>query len=261
MRIYRIRKLPARLILLILIVIVILFNSRMGSRLKNFTFEILTRPFKAFSGGKTYFARVTGLSDENLRLKQRIGALSVELARMKETGRENERLKALLDFEKNLPYTTIAARVIARDPVDWRRAVVINKGKADGITDGMPCATARGLVGVVAEAGSTSSKIMLITDPNSRVGVILEPSREAGLLTGSPGGGCRVIYLSLDGEASAGDSVFTAGFSSFFPKSLAVGKVVATGVEKAKLYRYAVVDPFENMATLEEVVCIDAARR
>jgi len=261
MRIYRIRKFPAGLSLVILFVILVTFNSKIRSKVKYFAFEMLTGPFKAFSGGKTSFSRAKFLSDENVHLKERLGALSVALARMSETKHENERLKRLLDFKKNLPYTAIAARITARDTSDWRRAAIIDKGKEHGLKEGMPCATAKGFVGVVTEVGAASSKIMLINDPNSKIGVMLDGSRETGLLTGSPQGACRVIYLSVDGGAKVGDSVLTAGLSDSFPKGLTVGVVSAVGVEKTKLYRYAIVDPVEDISKLEEVVCIDTGGR
>ena len=209
---------------------------------------------------RTRFAEARYLSEENLLLKQRLAGLSVALARMKELALENERLRSLLDFKKSTPYKTIAARVIARDSTDWRRAIIISKGATHGIKTAMPCATTKGLIGSVVEVGPTSSKVMLINDPNSRVGVIVEPSRESGVLTGSLEGLSKVIYLSLDAKIEKGNGVLTAGFSHLFPKGLAVGEVTEVGVERTGLYKYAVVDPFEDMNKIEEVICIAADR-
>jgi len=122
----------------------------------------------------------------------------------------------------------------------------------------MPCATVKGLIGSVEEVSPDSSKIMLITDPNSKIGVLLEPSRESGLLTGSPQGECKVIYLPLDSKIRKGERVVAAGFSKTAPKGLAIGEVVAIGVENPNLYKYAIVKPFEGMGRVEEVLCIDA---
>ena len=256
LRIYRIRKFPTKLVLLILIITVIALNPRIISGLKGFAFGILTRPLKTLSGVKTYFKRVKNLSNENLLLKQRVASLTVALTRMKETSSENKRLRSLLDFKKTLRYKTIISKVIARDSTDWRGAVIIDKGTRDGIREHTPSATARGLVGSVVEVGTSTAKVMLITDPSSRVGVIIKPSRESGVLTGSPQGESRVIYLSLDAKIKKGDRVLTAGFSAFFPKGLAVGRVREIGLEKTGLYKYAIVEPFEDMGRLEEVVCI-----
>lgn len=254
----RIRKFPTGLSLLILAVVVITFNPRISLRVKEFAFEIAAKPLAALKGVKTYFSRSKHLADENLTLKQSLGALSVTLARMKETSLENERLRELLNLKKSLPYTAIAASVIARDPADWRKSITIDKGRRHGIREGMPCISANGFIGSVEETSSTSSKVMLITDPNSKVGIVLESSRESGLLTGSPRGGCKAIYLSMDSKIERGEKVLTAGFNPMLPKGLAIGRVTATGVEKPNLYKYAVVEPFEDTGKLEEVLCIDA---
>ncbi len=258
MRIYRIRKFPAGLIFFILALLIITFNSKISTRFRESAFGVLAKPFCALSGVKAYFVPGRHLFEENLRLKQDIGALSIALARKKEISAENERLRDILDFKKNLPYTVIAARVIARNPTDWRRAIIINKGKRQGVTEGMSCATAKGLIGSVEEVSPGSSKIMLLTDPNSRIGALLEDSRESGLLIGSPRGECRIIYLSPDGKISKGERVITAGFGGISPKGLPIGKVISTGAVNSDLYKYAVVEPFEDMERLEEVLCIDA---
>jgi len=259
MRIYRIRKFPTGIFLLVLAVIVIVFNSKILPHIEGTAFEIVIKPFRILKGVKSCFFRPDYL-EENTRLKQQIGALSVALTRMNELKRENERLYDVLDFKKNLPYDVIAARVIARNPTDWRKSMVINKGKRHGINEGMPCATTRGLIGRVEKVFQDSSRIMLITDPNSRIGVLLEDSRESGLLIGSPPGECRVIYLPLDGRLAKGEKVVAAGFNKRMPKGMVIGEVVAIGVENSNLYRYVIVKPFEDAGRVEEVLCIDVGQ-
>lgn len=257
MRIYRIRKFPSKLFILLIIIGVIAFSHEVRAGLKNFAFQILDKPIEAISGITGYFGRIKNLSDENILLKERVGMLSVELARMKEIASENERLSLLMDFKERSNYKGTIAKIIARDSTDWRKSVIINKGKKHGIKAHMPCATALGLIGTVAEVGPVSSKVMLITDPNSRVGVVLDPSRESGLLVGFSEGEPRVIYLSLESAVKKGEKVLTAGFSAFFPEGLLVGEAVDIGVDKARLYKYAIVNTAENMGKLEEVICID----
>lgn len=184
----------------------------------------------------------------------------MSLARMRETALENERLATLFDFKKDLTYETIVAKVIGRDATDWRRSIIINKGKRHGLKERMPAATAEGLIGSVVDVAYDSSKVMLLTDPNSRIGVVFESSRESGLLVGFSGGVCKVIYLSLDCDIKKGERVLTAGFSSFFPKGLVVGRVVDTALEKTGLYKYAIVRPIVDLNRIEEVICIDAGK-
>ncbi|MDP8298882.1 MAG: rod shape-determining protein MreC, partial [Candidatus Tantalella remota] len=108
---------------------------------------------------------------------------------MEEISRENNRLRNILNFKNKLPYQTVAARIIARDSLDWRKSVIIDKGKKDGLKEHMSCVTPKGLVGSVSEINENTSKVMLISDPASRVGVMLERSRESGVLVGA-GVGC-----------------------------------------------------------------------
>jgi len=257
LRKYRIIKFPTRLIILIIAIIIIAFKPDILTGAKQLAMDILTYPLKAVSGLTAYFTSKGQLMKENLVLKQRIAASSVTLARLREIELENERLNTLLEFKRNVNYDTIIARVIARDMTDWRRSLVIDKGKDHGIKEHMPCATAKGIVGKVTEVGVTSSKVMLITDPNSKIGVVLRSSRESGVLIGTPQGVCRIIYLSLDGEVDKGDMALTAGYSVFFPKGLPIGEVVKTGIDRSNLFKYAEIRPFEDMNKIEELICID----
>lgn len=260
MRIYRIRRPPTKLLLIILAVVIIGFVPPLRLSLKNLTRKILISPLKAITGIKEYFAGPKNLSEENLRLKQRLASMSLSLMRAGEMARENERLAALLKFKKRLPHEAIVAKVIARDATDWRKSIIINKGKRHGVKEHMPIATPDGLAGRVVDVWPESSKAMLLTDPNSRVGVVLESSRESGVLVGFSGGHCKAIYLSLDSDIKKGERVLTAGFSPFFPKGLVVGEVVDTAVEITGLYKYAIVNPAVGMNKIEEIICIDARK-
>ena len=258
MRLYRIRKFPTKLFIVFLVVLAAFLSLKFLPGVKDFSLEILAKPLKFISSLRAHFSRASDLKEENFLLKQRLGALSVELARTGEIEEENRRLKKLLKFRESSRFKSVAAEVIARDSVDWRRSLIINKGTKDGVKERAPCVTGKGFIGSVVEAGPATSKIMLVTDPNSRVGVILKASRECGLLIGSGAGLCKVIYLSLDEKIEKGDAVITAGFGDYIPKGLMVGEVVGVGVEKTNLYKYAVVKSFENMNAIEEVICIEA---
>jgi len=260
LRIYRIRKFPSKLFVVLLIVSVIFFTPKLRSGFANLAFNIFSKPFNAVSGVRHYFLRAQQLSDENIQLKQRLATMSISLAKIRDISQENHRLYELLDFKRTVPEKTVVARVTMRDIVDWRNSIIINRGRAGGIKEHMPCATAKGLVGSVIDVANGSSKVMLITDPNSKVGVVLERSRESGILVGMSEGLCKAEYLSIDADVKKGDRVLTAGFSAFFPKGLIVGTVVRTEVDDSKLYKYAVIDPACDMNRIEEVICIDITK-
>lgn len=252
----RIFKALALLFLFILLVI----NSRhiTNSIRTNFS-DLSASPLKA---ARNFFCAIkkiipfASLRDENRILREELELLDKRLQEAGSVFDENERLKEILGFRKSVPYTTVPAQVIGRDPSNWSNSLIIDKGIAGGVKQNKAVLSSKGLVGRVVEAGRFSSKILLITDPNSKVGVVVQRNREGGVLTGRPDGLCRVIYLSLDSDVAPGDSVITAGFGSIFPKDIPVGEVVSVGREPGRLYKYAVVKPAQNLSKVEEVLCI-----
>lgn len=196
------------------------------------------------------------LREENKILKKNIEILKRRLEEMKVIAAENDRLKVLLDFKKTLPYSTVPAQVIGRDASNWSNSLIINKGSSHGVRPNKAALSTKGLAGRVVEVGKYSSKILLITDPDSKVGVLVERNRQGGILVGRPDSQCRMIYISPDSDVAVGDKVITAGFGSAFPKGIPVGEVVKVDKESGRLYKYAVIKPSQDLSKLEEIFCI-----
>jgi rod shape-determining protein MreC len=196
------------------------------------------------------------LRQENELLRRENDLLIRKLAEKDVLVNENDRLKELLNFRKTISFTTIPAQVIGRDPTNWSNSVIIDKGSATGIKGNKAVVSTKGLVGRVLELGRFSAKILLITDPNSKVGVIIQRNGQGGMVIGRPEGMCKMIYIALDSDVRPGDTVVTAGFGAIFPKGVLVGEIVKVGREPGRLYAYAIVRPAQEMSKLEEVLCI-----
>lgn len=196
------------------------------------------------------------LRQENRILRERINLLNRRIDELKILSVENDRLKTLLAFKKSVPYSTIPAQVIGRDPTNWSNTIIIDKGSSSGLRENRAVLFTKGLVGRLVEIGRTSAKVLLITDPNSKVGVLIQRNRQGGILVGRPDGLCKVVYIALDSDAAPGDKVITAGFGSVFPKDIMVGVVTRVGKEPGRLYKYAIVKTAEDFSRLEEILCI-----
>ena len=196
------------------------------------------------------------LKEENRALRERINFLNRKIEEQKIVSSDNDRLKDLLNFRKTIPFTTIPAQVIGRDPSNWSNSLIIDKGFDNGIRQNRAALFTKGLVGRVLETGRYSSKILLITDPNSKVGVMIQRNRQGGILIGSPDGSCKMIYIALDSDVKPGDRVITAGFGTIFPKDILVGEVVKVDKEPGRLYKSAVIKTAEDLSKLEEILCI-----
>lgn len=189
-------------------------------------------------------------------MRERINLLNRKIEELKIVSSDNDRLKELLGFRKTIPFTTIPAQVIGRDPSNWSNSLIIDKGATGGVRQDKAVLSTKGLVGRVLEVGRYSSKILLITDPNSKVGVMIQRNRQGGMVTGLPDGRCRMIYITLDSDVMPGDKVITAGFGTIFPKDILVGEVLRVDKEPGRLYKSAVLKTAEDLSKLEEVLCI-----
>jgi len=194
--------------------------------------------------------------EENRILRDRVDLLTRMAEETKVINDENARLRSLLDFRKIIPYTSIPARVIGRDPSNWSNSLIIDKGSSSGVRTNMAVMSTRGLVGRIMEAGKFYSKALLITDPNLKVGVLIRRNGQGGILTGKSGGRCKIVYIALDSDVRPGDKVMTAGFGSIFPKGILIGEIEKVGKEEGRLYKYAILKPSGDLSMLEEVLCI-----
>lgn len=200
--------------------------------------------------------RVLAVYQENKQLRNRLGQDRQLAVEVRELRAENERLRALLNFEKNLAsrFRNIAsAEVVGRSPAGWGDTVIINKGALHGLKNGMPVVAEAGLIGRISETGKRFAKVRLLTHPSSRIGAISQRTRHTGVIYGAADGECRMKYLALDADVRPGDVIETAGLSSGFPKGLMIGQVTHVWKETGKIYKVASVKLFVDLGRLEEL--------
>jgi len=198
------------------------------------------------------------LRAENEQLRQdTVGATEVVA--------ENIRLRTLLDYKKTATqFDLLAAQVVARDPGSWTSVIVINRGTEQGITKDMPVVTAQGLVGNVIQVFGSTAKVLLILDPRSGVGSLVQrtESRTAAIVEGSGSTPLspRMVNLARDADIIKGDKVITSGFGGIYPKGLVVGEVTAVVNEEGGLVKYAALKPAVDFDRLEEVFVLIRSR-
>jgi len=242
-----------------LLLVFLFFISALIPTLRKPLINIFNLPMAIFSllrqevGGLIFFH---GNLVQNQKLKAKLDFLRKQLNDRNELYQENSRLRSLLSLKASVPYKVIAAKVIARDPSNWSSTIIIDRGSSSGIKNGMVSVTFYGLVGRVVETSATTSKIMLINDPNLSVSAIVQRSRQEGLVCGSLGGTLLMKYLPKDSDIKRSDTIVTSGLTNSYPKGLAVGIVVDIGQEFSSLSSYAIIKPAVDLSALEEVLVI-----
>lgn len=222
-------------------------------------YYVLNAAGQKLSQWASYPVLLVKAAKENEQLKQTIERLEVELREAEELKQENERLKVLLNWkEKNggrRPY--MAASVVARNPDNWFGTVIINRGREDGLKTNMTVVVPAGLVGRVANVSSSTAEVLLITDPRSGVGALVQKTRVPGIVEGIASSTLlKMNHIPGNLKVTKGDTVVTSGQGSIYPKGIAIGKIIDVQEEASGLFQVATVKPFVDFNRLEEVLII-----
>ena len=201
------------------------------------------------------------LLKQNEQLRRENAEMKVQLQREAELERENERLRALLEFKKLSKSKLKAAHIIAGDPANWWRNVRIDLGQRDGLRVDLPVRTTEGLVGRVSEVSETSSRLVLIGDANCRVPAMVLDAQSRQVDNGVITGGSSVLdesivelgYLSKASSVKPGHRVVTSDLSAIYPKGILIGQVVDTRPVEFGLYTVARVKLAVKMNLLDDV--------
>lgn len=164
---------------------------------------------------------------------------------------ENAQLRALLKLTPQAAVSFVTARVIASSGGAYLRNLLVDAGSANGVARGQAAVTGEGLVGRVYEVGSRTARILLITDLNSRIPVLVEGSRQRAILAGDNSGRPALWYLDPAVPPQTGARILTSGEGGVFPPGLPVGMVDAAGPGPPR------VDPYVGPSRVEYVRIID----
>lgn len=202
-------------------------------------------------GVTDFFIRVFrpgDLQQENEELKKELLYYQRKAALYEETERENARLSELLDYTGEHPdLTFMAAAVTAKSFNPYVDTITLNAGTRNGVTEKMAVVCAQGIIGRVSEVGTGWCRVRTMQNEDMRISVMVERTRDEGLLGGllEENGsliGLKLYYLPKDAELEVGDTIVTSGLGGIFPKGLYVGEVISLGSEE---------DPYDAIVSLD----------
>lgn len=149
--------------------------------------------------------------------------------RVRDLERENARLMAALGErpEASVPPVrgVVQANIDARPPAFWWSEVRIDRGSSDGVREGMPALWKGFLAGRVSRVFPGHSWIDLLTSTGLMVPVVVDETRDLGVLTGDGRGGIQLLYIPEDRDLRPGMRLSTALVSDILPAGLPVGEV------------------------------------
>ncbi len=137
---------------------------------------------------------------------------------------KNAQLLALNNVRLNPRLTFVTAEVMSDAGSPFRRSVMVNVGRVDGVTDGAAVVDGLGLVGRIAGVGARSARVILLSDGSSRAPVTVQPSGQRAILTGDNRAAPTLEFLEQPDTVRPGDRVVTSGDGGLFPPEILIGQ-------------------------------------
>lgn len=203
-----------------------------------------------------HYVAIVNTSKENKILRKDVANLEEVIFSLTEVKSENERLKQLLQFGKDIPKKKVLAQVVSWDSSNEFKVLRINKGENHGLSLFSPVITMDGLVGYVYRLTANYSDILTILDQNNRVDSIITRTRTHGIVEGESGFTCQLKYVNRTEELRIDDMIVTAGLGEVYPKGIKVGRITRIDKKNFGITQKVEVTPSVDFYKLEEVVVL-----
>ncbi|GGF01257.1 cell shape-determining protein MreC [Aliidongia dinghuensis] len=213
--------------------------------------EAMTQPVTAVSDTVAHFHALAELYRENERLRAENAALLQWQQVAHRLDNENAGLRSLLNYQPDGSTWFITARVIGTSGGAFSRNLLVNRGTLDSVAKGQAAAGGTGLIGRVTEVGERAARVLMITDLNSRIPVVVGGSDEHAILAGDNTDRPQLAYLGAHAKINVGDRVVTSGDGGVFPPGMPIGTVAA--VEGGNIR----VEPFADLSRVEYLRIVD----
>lgn len=217
----------------------------------SFQFSLKTNNFLGF------IAAIRDMKQENGLLREERLKLLAELNRLKEAGQENEFLREQMGLPLAGERQLILAEVVGQSPSKIGAYFLIDKGRRDGVENKAAVIISGNiLVGQVAEANETISKVRLINDPNSKVGGRIQESGITGLVSGNEKFDLIIDLLPQGEQVEKGQIVVSSGIAGYFPAGLLFGEIEEIISSEVSVSQKARVKPAADFGKIGRVFVI-----
>lgn len=221
--------------------------------------EVTTTVTGLASGAGDYW----NAASQNGELKRERAALMRRMVEARAILEENQQLKAALQLREQSPEAIAAGRVVGSSFESPRRFAIISVGASDGVRIGMPVRAPEGLIGRVIDAGSTASRVLLVSDRANIVPARILKGGQPVISTGRGDGTIDVRPLEVGRNPfRPGDVIVTSGTGGLYPPLIPIAKVIrldddgaiALPIADPSRVSFAIVEPPFEPAALAAAV-------
>lgn len=218
---------------------------------------LVSWPTQFIDSMKSVVVTHDNLVKENLKLKADQLLLRSQLQRLIAIESENNYLKALLQSSHRVKGKTLIAELLAVDSEPFVNQVVLDKGLRDGVFVGQPVLDANGIMGQVIQAGPITSRVLLINDPHSGIGVQNARNGIRAVAVGDTySSKLRLLYVPKTADIKVGDIFITSGLGDHYPEGYPVGTVLAVTKDPTHQFAAIYLQPNAHLDSSRQVLLI-----
>ena len=221
------------LFLSIIVIILSNYNFKVIQLIKIGINEFTYRASFLISTPENKIQKINSQIKDHLKVYDNYKNLELELEKLKQKKltnnflkMENEKLRDLIN--ESINSNEILARVLIDKESPFLRSIILNKGTKDKLKIGMAVVDEVHLVGKVIEVNYTNSRVLLLSDLNSKIPVVLEPIGMQAVVSGTGGTNGKIQYTKEEYSDDINNQeivAYTSGLGGLFKPGLPVGKI------------------------------------
>ena len=186
---------------------------------------VVSWPSKGFKSVVSTVVNHQNLYNKNIKLKEENAQLQEQIYDPGFLIFENKQLRQLLDEQVTSSANFVSARVILDKQSPYLNSFIINSGSNKEIKNSMAALDGKNFIGRIVDVNFFSSRVLLVTDLNSKIPVLVEPSGHHAILSGRGTNKPTLEYLPENHKVQSGNKVYTSGKEGIFSPGIPIGEV------------------------------------
>ena len=186
---------------------------------------VISTPSKSFSNFSGYIKEHMNLYSNYIELKKENNELRNDITKSEFLELENNQLRKLIEEQVASPSNLVSARVMLDKTSPYLNSFIINTGSNKNVKNGMAVLDGKNFIGRIVDVNFFSSRVLLVTDLNSKIPVIIEPSGYHAILSGIGKSEPILEFLPENHTVQFGNKVYTSGKEGIFSPGIPIGEV------------------------------------
>lgn len=214
--------------------------------------EFISKPFEEASESINSISNIAALKAENSKLRTENTRLKDWYQTALMLSAENQALQSLLNLKIDSEIEYISARVLFDTQNTFSKTILIAAGKNENIEKDQVVLSGDGVIGRVIKAGEKISRVLLITDLNSRIPVTIEGVNKKAIISGNNNDDLLIKHLDITGNEILNKKVITTGEGGIFPAGLYVGTIKRIEGNQIFVNPFSKLDHFQFVRILQK---------